>query len=319
MSKKLWEASQRIKFSSNLHSFEKHISKKYSKKFNQNYSSILKWSISNPGKFWDSVWDYCSIKGQKGKNKLIKSKVFYKNKFLPKSKLNFSENLLSKNNKDKAVTFISENGFREERNWKQLNNNVSKIINFFKKIKLNKKDRIGAYMPNCIETVEGFIATAAIGAIWSSCSPDFGINGVVERFLQIKPKILFITDKYFYNGKEINILERVPKILEKIKSIQYVVFINYPGEKYLPNKYKFKKVNIFSWDKLKKIKSKKIKFSKFDFEKELAILYSSGTTGKPKCICHRSGGVLLQHVKEHQLHCNIKENDMFFILQHVGG
>ena len=96
MSKKLWEASQRLKSNSNLYSFEQHISKKYRKKFNQNYSSILKWSISNPGKFWDSVWDYCSIKGQKGKNKLIKSKVFYKNKFLPKSKLNFSENLLSK-------------------------------------------------------------------------------------------------------------------------------------------------------------------------------------------------------------------------------
>ena len=318
MSKKLWEASQRLKTNSNLYSFEQFISKRYKKKFNQRYFNILNWSISNSDKFWDSVWDYCNIKGQKGKNKLIKSKVFYKNKFLPKSKLNFSENLLSKNNKDKAITFISENGFREERNWKQLNNNVSKIINFFKKIKLNKNDRIGAYMPNCIETVEGFIATAAIGAIWSSCSPDFGINGVVERFSQIKPKILFITDKYFYNGKEINILERVPKILEKIKSIQYVVFINYPGEKYLPNKYKFKKVNIFSWDKLKKIKSKKIKFSKFDFEKELAILYSSGTTGKPKCICHRSGGVLLQHVKEHQLHCNIKENDNVFYFTTCG-
>ena len=165
---------------------------------------------------------------------------------------------------------------------------------------------------DCIETVEVFLATTAIGTIWSSCSPDFGINGVVERFSQVKPKILFITDKYFYNGKEINILERVPKILEKIKSIKYIIFVNYPGKKYLQNQYKFKKVKTFRWSELEKIKPEKIKFSKFDFDQELAILYSSGTTGKPKCICHRSGGVLLQHKKEHLLHCDIKENDNVF-------
>ena len=210
MNKILWEASQKLRINSNLYKFEKFISEKYNKKFNLNYSKILKWSISNSDKFWDLIWNYCKVKGKKGKKKIIKSKVFFKNKFLPKSKLNFTENLLSKNNNDKAITFISENGFREERSWKKLNSKVGKIAEFFNKIKLNKDDRIAAYMPNCIETVEGFLATAAIGAIWSSCSPDFGTEGVIERFVQIKPKVLIISDRYYYNGKEINVIERLP-------------------------------------------------------------------------------------------------------------
>ena len=173
-------------------------------------------------------------------------------------------------------------------------------------------------MPNTIETVEAFIATTSLGAIWSSCSPDFGVKGLVERFSQINPKVLFVADKYFYNGKVINVLERVPKILKEIKSIKYVIIVNYPGEKYLNKKYNFKKIKVIKWSDLSKIKSEVLKFSKFDFEHELAILYSSGTTGKPKCICHRSGGVLLQHIKEHQLHCNIKEGDNIFYFTTCG-
>ena len=281
MNKKLWEASIDQKKKSLLSNYEKFISKKFNKSFNQKYESILKWSVKNPGDFWSSIWDFSEIKGFKSKIKIKKSKIFYKNKFLPNSKLNFAENLLSKNNKDKAITFVSENGFREKRNWHELNLNVSKISKFLKSINIKKKDRMAAYMPNTIETVEAFIASSSLGAIWSSCSPDFGVKGVVERFSQINPKVLFAADKYFYNGKTINTLERVPLILKEIPSIEYVVIVNYPGEKYLKNKYIYKKVKAIKWSELMKKESEKIQFHKFDFEQDLAILYSSGTTGKP--------------------------------------
>ncbi len=320
MSKKLWQPSLIVKRNSNLFAFENYISKKLKIKFNRNYKNLLNWSIKNSSEFWSRFWDFSKIKGTKSKRKFRKSKIFYKNLFLPGSKLNFGENLLSKNNQEKAVTFISENEFREERSWRQLNLNTNKVSKFLKKINIKKGDRVAAYMPNTIETVEAFIATTSLGGIWSSCSPDFGSKGVIERFSQINPKVLFITDQYFYNGKKIDVLKRLPEILKFIPSIKSVVISNYPGKKFIKNKNKnkFKKINFFKWNKLMQTNVQKINFKRFDFETELAILYSSGTTGKPKCICHRSGGVLIQHMKEHQLHCNIKENDNVFYFTTCG-
>ncbi len=316
MHKKLWEASEVIKNTSNLFKYEKFLFNKFNYKPSKNFTKLLDWSINNPKEFWSSIWDFCRVKGNKNYKFKI-SKNLIQNKYLVNSKVNFAENLLSMNSNSKAITFISESGYKKVRTWKELNINTFKIINFFKKIKIQENDRVAAYLPNYIETVECFLATSSLGAIWSSCSPDFGVNGVIERFLQIKPKLLIISDRYFYNGKAINLLDRLPLILKKIKSIKNVIIINYPGKNYLKYK-KIKNVKTYNWNDIKNSNSRKHIFKKFDFDHELAILYSSGTTGKPKCICHRSGGVLLQHLKEHQLHCEIKQGDNIFYFTTCG-
>ena len=318
MNKKLWEPSRKIKLNSNLLKFEKYTSNRFKKKFNNNFEKIHNWTIKNPQNFWNCLWDYAKVKGIKGVDKERKFFKFYKNTFLSNSKLNFTENLLSKNNDDKAITFISENGFREIKNWRDLNINVKKVSTFLRKLNIKSKDRVVAYMPNISETVEAFLGTVDIGSIWSSCSPDFGINGVIERFSQIKPKVLFVTKEYFYNGKRINILERLPEILKKIPTIKHVVISSYPGQAEIKKLPKYKNIKTYYWKNIIKQKNTKLTFTKFDFEHELAILYSSGTTGKPKCICHKTGGVLLQHLKEHQLHCDIKENDNVFYFTTCG-
>jgi len=318
MSKILWKCSDKKLKNSNLFKFEDFLKKKYRIKHKNNYEQLWNWSVRNSGEFWKSIWEFSNVKGQLGSKLNYFSNIFYKNEFLPDSKLNFAENLLTKNDNTIAATFISENGYKENKTWKDLKKDIFKISNWLKSIGIKKNDRIAAYLPNCVETVEAFLSSAAIGAIWSSCSPDFGTKGVIERFSQIDPKVLFIGDKYYYNGKEIDILGRTQDILKNIPSIKYLVIIAYPATKTSNYKLNLKNIKILEWKDIIAGNEGIMDFELFDFNHPLTILYSSGTTGKPKCICHRSGGVLLQHIKEHTLHCDIKPNDKVFYFTTCG-
>jgi len=307
----LWQATKEQIEKSNLYLFCEYLDEEKFFPLTTDYQKLWKWSIQKPDIFWSAFWDFSNIKGTKGKKIISKNTEFLDCRFFEDSKINFALNLLKKKTNEVAIHFRGENGYEKSITWKKLYNDVCKLSNFFKKNGLKKNDRVAAYLPNNIEAIIGLLASSKNGHIWSSCSPDFGVQGVVDRFLQISPKVLITCDYYYYNGKKISLIDRIHSIQKLIPSIEKIIICSYENNNFFTEEF-------ISFDKIIEDGFIDEVFEEFEFNHPLYILYSSGTTGVPKCIVHGAGGSLIEQKKELFLHCDVKENDNIFYFTTTG-
>jgi len=278
------------------------------------YSQLYDWSIEKAEDFWGSFWEYSQIIHHSPYSQVVDDLGKMPGaKWFDGATLNFTENLLRYRDDKIAIHFYGEDGTQSSLSYRELHDQVSRLARSMREMGIVKNDRVAGFMPNIPETIITMLATASIGAIWSSCSPDFGIKGVLDRFQQIEPKLIFAADGYLYNGKTIDCLSKLKQILTDLPSIKKTIIVPFAGDS---NTNVIK--NSMLWNDFLHKDSGDIIFEQLPFDHPLYIMYSSGTTGLPKSIVHSAGGTLIQHLKELKLHTDLTQNDKIFYFTTCG-
>jgi len=314
MSGPLWQPSPERIASANLTAFMRLVERTHGLKLGS-YAAIYDWSVCRPEQFWSAMWRFGGIIASRPWDTVVEDAGKMPGaRWFVGSRLNFAENLLRYRDDRLAIVFHGENGMRRALTFAEVHDIVTRLAWSLRGLGVQSGDRVVGFVPNMPEAILAMLAAASIGAIWSSCSPDFGIDGVMDRFGQIEPKVLFSADGYFYNGKRIDSLERVRGIVERIPSIEKVVVAPYVAE--TPDLTGVAKSVRF--DDFLAPDAGELAFEQLPFDHPLYIMYSSGTTGMPKCIIHGADGTLIQHLKELMLHTDLKREDRIFYFTTCG-
>ena len=313
MKKLLWSPSE-IE-NSQAWKFMQEVNQKHNLKL-KNFHELYEWSCQSSEHFWDFFLDFSSIIVDKGSSNILKNGAnLLESEWFPDAKLNFAENLLSRRDDSDAVIFWGEDLYKTSLTFNELYAQVANLSIWLRGMGVKKGDRIAGFLPNMPEAIVSMLATSSLGAIWTSCSPDFGVQSVLDRFGQVEPKVFICVDAYLYNGKVFNCLEKNQSIILKLPSIERTILVRYVDDK--PINITLKNSTNFD-DIVNTDESPDLIFERFKFNDPLYILFSSGTTGVPKCIVHGVGGTLIQHKKEHNLHCDIKEGERVFYFSTCG-